>query len=306
MKLKFDLNAVALTEFGVGRDNGDGRVYVYVPADASVQKALGEMAVETWNAMEANSDDPEQYDPSEKHSGIEHIYLPLADDLSAGMKELHEAVNLTPDTAVLSDPASVYCYFARFVDKKGNRLTAVRRATQFKGVLSNHLIRWANDALKIIEDNVFKLDNDFDLLVDGSNIHILRPSGFEFVGQMQSAILEAVPQNIHVIQKDISFVDFDVIGTYAAKHPRAARYLASICGQKEYRNIDKRNLKKLCGSTGVEFNEHQGKLVFDEQHVMGFLEVLDRRRYEIELVKDAPERYRAASRQRLKKSSGGS
>ncbi len=306
MKLQFDLTAVTLAEFGVGKDNDDGRVYVYVPADASVQQALREMAVETWNAMSANSKDPDQYDPSEKHGGIEHLYLPLTDAMGAGMKALHEAVNLTPDTSVLADPAAVYCYFARFTDKKGNRLTAVRRATQFKGVLANHLIRWVNDALKIIEDNVFKLDNDFDLLIDGSNIHILRPSGFEFVGQMQSAILEAVPINIHVIQKDIGFVDFDAIGTYAAKHPRAARYLASICAQKEYRNIDKRNLKKLCGSTGVEFKEHQGKLVFEKAHVMGFLEVLDRRRYEIELVKDAPERYRAASRQRIRKSAGGS
>lgn len=32
---------------------------------------------------------------------------------------------------------------------------------------------------------------------------------------------------------------------------------------------------------------------------MGFLEVLDRRRYEIELVANSPEQYRAASRSKL-------
>jgi hypothetical protein len=32
---------------------------------------------------------------------------------------------------------------------------------------------------------------------------------------------------------------------------------------------------------------------------MGFLEVLDRRRYEINLVKNSPERYRAASRKKI-------
>ena len=37
----------------------------------------------------------------------------------------------------------------------------------------------------------------------------------------------------------------------------------------------------------------------DENHVMGFLEVLDRRRYEIELVANFPEQYRAASRSKL-------
>jgi hypothetical protein len=32
---------------------------------------------------------------------------------------------------------------------------------------------------------------------------------------------------------------------------------------------------------------------------MGLLEVLDRRRYEVELVKDSPERFKAASRRKI-------
>lgn len=305
MKLQFDLGSVQLIEFGVGRDDDDERTYVYVPVDAGVQAALREMTADTWAGMQGESDDPLRYEPSEKHAGVEYVYLPLDDALSAPVKALHEAVNLNPNANALSDPASVFCYFARLTDSKGRHLTALRRATQFKGVLKNRLIRLANDALKIIEDKVFKLDNDFDLLIDDANIHILRPSGFEFVGQLQSAVLEAVPQNIKLIQKDIGFVDFDGIAAYAAKHPRAARYLASIRGQKESKNIDKRNLKKLCKATGVEIKEVNRKVVVDDHHVMGFLEVLDRRRYEIELVKDAPERYRAASRQPLRKDAGG-
>ncbi len=296
MKLNFDLTNVKLTEFGVG---------VYVPVDAGVQAALREMAADTWSSMQEESDDPPRYEPSEKHAGEEYVYLPLDDELSAPLKALHQAVNLVPNANVLADPGSVFCYFARLTDRKGRHLTALRRATQFKGVLKNRLIRLANDALKIIEDKVFKLDTDFDLLIDEANVHILRPSGFEFVGQLQSAVLEAVPQNIKLIQKDIGFVDFDGIAAYAARHPRAARYLASIRGQKESKNIDKRKLKELCNATGVEIHEVSGKVVVDDDHVMGFLEVLDRRRYEIELVKDAPERYRAASRQPLQKNAGG-
>jgi phage portal protein BeeE len=34
-------------------------------------------------------------------------------------------------------------------------------------------------------------------------------------------------------------------------------------------------------------------------HEMGFLEVLDRRRYEVNLVKEKPERYRAATRRKI-------
>lgn len=304
MKLQFDLGSIKLIEFGVGRDDDDKRTYVYVPVDAGVQAALRDMAAETWTAMQSESNDPPRYEPSEKHAGVEYVYVPLDDDLSASLKQLHAAVNLDPNANALADPGSVFCYFARLTDSKGRRLTALRRATQFKGVLKNRLMRWTNDALKIIEDKVFKLDTDFDLLIDDANIHILRPSGFEFVGQLQSAVLEAVSQNIKLLQKDIGFVDFASIAAYAAEHPRAARYLASIRGQKESKNIDKRKLKELCKATGVEVEEANGKVVVDEHHVMGFLEVLDRRRYEIELVKDAPERYRAASRQPLRKSPG--
>jgi hypothetical protein len=255
MMLEFDTTNIKLTEFGVGRDVGNGRTYVYVPVDADVQTALREMVAATWRTMQSFGDDSHQYDPSEKHASTEYVYLPLDDDLGSALKAVHEAVNLIPDTTALENPETVFCYFARLSDKTGRRLTALRRATQFKGVLKNRLIQLMSDSLKIIKDKVFKLDADFDLLIDNSNIHILRPSGFEFVGQVKSAVLDAVPKNIHLIQKDLPFVDFDMIASYAAKHPRAARYLASIRGQRECKNIDKDALKQLCARTRVSFTE---------------------------------------------------
>jgi hypothetical protein len=156
-----------------------------------------------------------------------------------------------------------------------------------------------DDTLKIIEDTVFRLDKDFDLLVDGSNIHILRPSGFEFAGKLQQAILDAVPENIAAVQKDIAYVEFAGIAEYAGSHPRAARYLASIRGQAETKHIDKSLLKKVCKQTGVDVSESNGKIAVAAGHEMAFLEVLDRRRYELELVKGQPERFKAASRRKI-------
>jgi hypothetical protein len=301
MTLDFDLGNVTVTEFGVGRDDGNGQTFVAVPVDADVQGALREMVQATWEAMQKDTADPPRYEPSEKHGSTEYLYLPVADDLAASVRDLHEAATLDIDTAALSDPADVFCYFVRFTDKKKRRLTALRRATQFKGVLKskNRLVRMLDDTLKVIEDTVFKLDNDFDLLVDARNVHILRPSGFEFAGKLQDAILAAVPQNVSAIQKDLAFVDFAAVEDYAGSHPRAARYLASIRAQKETKNIDKSALKKLCRDTGVKVSESKGKLIVDGAHIMGFLEVLDRRRYELELVKGSPERFRAASRRKI-------
>jgi hypothetical protein len=305
MKLLFDLDTVKSTEFGIGVDKGNVREFAYVAVDFGVQSALQDMARKTWAEMQAETNAPPLYEPSEKHGSIEYVYFPLADELSTYLRTLHQADNLVPNSSALSEPANVFCYFARLTDAEGLRLTAVRRAAQFKGVLKSRLLRLTTDALTIIEDKVFKLDSDFDLLIDSENIHILRPSGFEFIGQLQAAVLNAVQQNIEIIQANIDYVDFSGIAAYATKHPRAARYLASICGQEESNNINKRALKKLCKNTGVEIKETNGMIVVDEHHVMGFLEVLDRRRYEIELVKDVPERYRAPSRQKLSSNSSG-
>lgn len=299
MKLEFDLGNVTVTEFGVGRDDGDAQTFVAVPVDADVQGALREMVQATWDAIKRDEDGPARYEPSEKHGSTEYLYLPLTDELASSMRELHEAANLDVEGGALDEPADVFCYFARLTDKKGQRLTALRRASQFKGVLKKRLIRFDSDSLRLIEDNVFKLDSDFDLLVDAANVLILHPSGFEFAGKLQHAILAAVPENIKAIQKDLAFVEFDAIEAYAGTHPRAARYLASICGQEETKNIDKTLLKQLCKQTSVEIAEVKGKIVIPGGQEMGFLEVLDRRRYAVSLVKEKPEQYRAASRRKI-------
>ncbi len=299
MTLDFDLGNVTITEFGVGIDDGNGQSFVAVPVDADVQAALREMVQATWDAMQKDEDGPAKYEPSEKHGSTEYLYLPLDDGMASSVRELHEAANLHIEATALDDPSDVFCYFARLTDKKKRRLSALRRATQFKGVLKKRLIRFVTDSLKLIEDGVFKLDSDFDLLVDSANVHVLRPSGFEFAGKLQQAILDAVPENIKAIRKDLAFVEFDGIEEYAGKHPRAARYLASIREQDETKSIDKAALKSLCKRTGVEVTESKGKVAVSAGHEMGFLEVLDRRRYEVSLVKEKPERYRAASRRKI-------
>ena len=299
MKLDFDIGDVTVTEFGVGRDDGDERTFHLMTVDSDVQCALREMAIATSEAMRNLTDAPSQYEPSEKHAGVEYLHLPLNHNLAVSLHQLHVAANLPVDASALADPATVFCYFARMTDGKGRRLTALRRATQFKGVLKSRLIRLVTDALKLVEDKVFKLDIDFDLLVDAKAIHILRPSGFEFIGMLQDAVLAAVPQNIAAIQKDLRFVDFASIREYASKHPRAARYLASIRSQKETKDTNKSLLKSLCKSTSVEVVESNGMVTVQLGHEMGFLEVLDRRRYELELVKGSPEQFKAASREKI-------
>ena len=302
MNLAFDLSKVTFVEFGVGRDNGDRQPFVAVPVDAKVQTALGEMAQATWQAMQQDEDGPTKYEPSDKHGSVEYLYLPLADDMAASVRDLHQTENLPINAAALTAPGEVFCYFARLTDNQQRKLTALRRASLFKGIDKNRgrLIRLLDDTLQIVEDTIFKLDNDFDLLIDSKHVHILRPSGFESAGKLQHAILDAVPGNVAAIKAELTFIEFAGIEQYAAKHPRAARYLASIRGQEEMKNIDRAALKRHCKNTGVDISESKGKVIIADGHEMGFLQVLDRRRYQLKLVKDKPEKFVAASRKAIK------
>ncbi len=298
MILEFNLDAVSTTEFGVGRDGDEGPVFGVVPVDAGVQSALLSMAQATMDRMAAAEDGPADYEPAEKHGSTEYLVVPTGGTSDAAIRELHDAENLPFDGAHLSDPETVFCYFARFTDDRDRRLTAIRRATQFKGVLKSKLLSFVDDTLKIVEDNVFKLDIDFDLLLDSACTHIWRPSAFEFLGGLKQQILDAVPDNVKAIAPDLPFVDLSIIEDYANSRPRAARYLASIRSQALH-GMDRHALKALCDNTGVDIQEVNGKLTVNSGHEMGFLEVLDRRRYRLELVTDQPERFRAPSRVRI-------
>ncbi len=257
------------------------------------------MVVTTRDELKQAGEQAHLYEPSEKHSGKENLRLPLNDDFAANIRAIHEANNMLTEPSALANPENVFCYFARMSDGKVHRLTAIRRATAFKGVLKNRLIQLLSDALRLVHENIFKLDRDFDLLVDGIEVQILRPMGFEYVAELEEEVLKAVPKNVKAITNDLTFVDFDAIEAYAGKHSRAARSLASIRGQQT-KNIDQGKLKKACEHFKVKIKTVHGKLVVEPDSIMDFLHLLDRRLYQVELVKDSPESFLAASRSRIK------
>ena len=300
MNLDFDVDDIRHTEFGVGRDDSGGQAFNTVAVDQSIQAALRDMARATIGSLERIEDEPAEYEPSERYGSTASLYLPIEDDMVETFRQLHEAANLMHDGNALRDTARIFCYFARFIDAADRSLTAVRRSSQFKSLGKSRLMQLLpSDALTLVDNPMFKLDNDFDLLVDSERVHILRPSGFEFTGRLREAVLQAVPDNVAAISPGLPFVDFGPVEEYASRRPRAARYLASIRTQGWAENVDRGALEQLCNATGVDFSEANGKLGIPDEHVMGFLEVLDRRRYEIELVRAAPERFRAPSRQQL-------
>ena len=112
MKINFEPTAVAITEFGIGREvNGDPR-FGMVPVDAGVKSALLSMAQATMDKMEVAEDGPSEYEPGEKHSSTGYLFVPAGAVFGAAVRELHDAENLSFDDDRLSQPESIFCYFA--------------------------------------------------------------------------------------------------------------------------------------------------------------------------------------------------
>ena len=297
MNLDFDIGRIVATEFGAGRQKPTR--FFFVPVDTSVQFELRAMLRRTIDQITPQTQDLAPYQPSEKYASCEYCYLDLGDSLADVFREIANAENLVTDAAFPRDLRDVTCYFVRLTDGEGRRLTAFRRASHFKGVVKKKLLHVVDDTLSLVGSTVFKLDQDFDLIVDSRAVHALRPASLEALGDMKKAILEEVPSAVSEISGRMPYVDFAPIMSYASERIRAARYLNSI-RQQNLDDMDQVALAELCRDTGVRVGRVNGKLSVSDGDVMGFLEVLDRRRYRVDLVPEVPEYYRATSRRRVR------
>ena len=309
MNVNFDISHNVTAEFGVGQREGAIVQYSLMPVDHTVQDALLREAESTVTSISQATTGIAQrtanaphFDPSEKYGNKEYVVLPLQHELAASLAELHEADNLSLTTPQLESLRNAHCYFLRGTDNNGRRLTALNRASQFKATLGRQgrLLMLFSDALQVIPDPVMQLNTGFDIVIDSEFIHILHPASFRALGNIDEAIAEAVPQNVRAISQDAFFVDWSNIEEYAASHSRAANLLASIRTQGYAENLDTAALQSLCRRTGVALDTSQGQIVVPTEQIMPFLEVIDRRRYEVGLVPNRPEQYKASSRTRVK------
>lgn len=302
-----DLNDIRTTEFGVCLDAAANDANVLVPVDAGVQEALREMVIATAEKIgcfERNAVLP-IYEPAEKYAATEALKCPIDEDFEASAPvALFRTTNLPTSETALEDPAAIEFYFARLRDRQGRQLIAIKRAGQFKGMLKakGRLIRWLDDTMQVVEDDVFKLDPDFDYLVTDDEMYILRPSAFEFTVDLDATILAKAKENAESLHATVTFIDFAGIAEYVGAHKRAARLVAALKKRDDLSETDQRLLKQACKHTGVTLERRNGRIFPAAGHEYEFLMLLDRRRYALTLIPDAPETYEAASRRQV---SGG-
>ena len=302
--IEFDPSEILTAQFGVGQKLGDRIEYSLLPADETVQYALIREVNSALSIIGENSDSQMHFDPAEKYAGNEYVVLPLQHELAVSLAELHKANNLPLYTPEFQRLKGAFCYFLRATDGSRRRITALNRASQFKTTLGRQgrLMVWASDSLRVIPDPVMQLNVGFDIVIDSKFIHIFHPASFRTLGNVEEEIAKAVPRNIEAISRATPYVNWGNVEEYATTHPRAASLLSSIRTNGYTENLDKAALKSLCENTGVEIDESGGQIAVQQGEILAFLEVIDRRRYEIGLVPNTPEQYRASSRSRLGRS----
>lgn len=300
MNFAFSIDTIenSIVEFGIGRRLADDVDLRAVPIDARAKDELQDIARLRLEQM-SKVENPREYEVANDYP--EGVYLILRADspLALPLVDIHQAVNLPTDPNELADVGSVFCYFTYYTDEQGRRLTGVRRANQFKGLQKRRIVHFWGNELRYVDEGIFEINNDFDVLIDSNFVHIINPKGFKVLAQIQQAILDAVPQNISVIQQQMPYLNWSSVEIYAADHPRAAGLLASIRTGNLAANVDKDSLIDWCKRTGVLVSEFNGTIRVPSDQVLGLLEVLDRRRYEVPLVPQSPEAFKATNRQRI-------
>lgn len=286
--------------FGVCFRVNEQPVHYRIPIDNSVREALVSMRNTFSEIYDRIDADVETFYPTEKYGTTEKLRAELNIDYLHSMNNLFHHQNPPVNNVNLAEYIlMVEYYYAEFIHNNGSKTIGVKRPNQFKALLKKKVFSFIDDTLKAVQEDVFKLDNDFDVIIHDTYVEILHPAGFIFISDLEDQILQGVTQSTTHLNQVIPFINFDHIGAYIVSNNarRAAKLLASIKGRSDLSLTDKIKLTEKCAHIGIPLTEENGRLTTTEEKIVDFLEVLDRRSYEYDITtNDTVEIYVAASR----------
>ena len=266
----------------------DNQVYHYlIPIDDTVRDALVEMRNNFLEIYDGIAADVEEFSPAEKYATTEKLKANLNKEYLHSMNDLFHHQNHPVNHVDLAEylPAVEY-YFSEFIHNNGAKTIGVKRPNQFKALLKKKIFSFVDDTLKAVEDDVFKLDNDFDILIHDTYVEILHPAGFVFISDLEDQILLGVASTVQQLSQSIPFLDFNSIADYVTnnKARRAAKLLASIKSREDLDLTDQHKVIEKCAHLGISLVDAGGKLKTTDDKIIDLLEVLDRRSYEYDLT----------------------
>lgn len=295
--MSFNIEQVTIIEFGVCEGSLRNGESTLVPVDADVQALLHDMVIDTFTATGvADGTALEDYEPSQEHGHNSKLALPLDSPLAVVLREFAAVPNRPIDADAMEEPKTITAYFCVMHDQEGNALVAIRRSAQFKALLEARLIQFIDDTLRAVDDHVFKLDHDFDLVIVDNTVLINRVTAFELLAEIDEEVQAAAVENTQRLQMILPFIEFDGLAEYVRQHKRAARVVAALRSRDDLSQTSITNLRKECKRSGVEIHLKDGKLIPEPGHELAFLQMLDRRRYAVSLITGTWEQYEAPNR----------
>jgi hypothetical protein len=295
------LNDYHIIEFGVGFENGNHPAILNkISINDSVREALHGMKEAFDNHYLANQDPPTLFELTEKYGPTEKLTYPL---VQAQLPELFDLYT-NSGTIAMNDVnlgqnlASISFYFAVFHHINGTRSIGVKRPGQFKGLLQKKVMHFLNDSLTIIPDNLFKLDSDFDFFINQNTIDILHPSGFLYISGIDAHTLAHAEQATNALAQRINFINFAHIAPLVAQKVTAARLISSIKARQDLENTNEQKLIDKCIAHGVGLHQVGNLMAPVDNDLIAFLQILDRRLYDYDLLDNNTEQYLASSRKR--------
>ena len=302
--MNFDFDNAQTVMFGVARRQRRGPPEFFdIPVQNDILVRLHEMAIATWGHMQVNVDnDQPRYDPAETYPTKRYLTIALDVDIVELFQNLYQAPNFEPGgLEVLNNPRSIFCYFAQLVDQNDRRLFPMRRSSSFKSILrqTNRFLIWQQNELRLLGDDMFRLDHEFDLLIDDEEVHILHPKGFEQLGSLQQLLRDAAAQNIEQMNNRLPFVIWDWDDPDFRMPIGLARKLAAL-RDENLKGLTANALQQLCQNTNVPFQRWpDGTLEFAQDDVESLLDTLCRRRARIEVIPGAPELFTFSGKRQL-------
>ena len=296
----FDFQNIAAVNFGVYL-RGDGGRY-FIPTDAPTKDALKAIIRATRESFIEMTGDWELHDISEDYGERRRVYASRDNEYMAELSAVYDAGALEDLTNIRDHARNIEFYFADFRDGQGRKAIGVRKATKLKGTLGsrNRLVRLVDDSLTLVQEDVLNLDTEFDVIVTDQRIYILNTRQVEQVARIVAHVAATASVKVQFIHDTIPFLDLSRIVAKIGAHPRMARNAASVAANPNLANFQRPLIEALAGKHGIRFRELEGGRlqcrVADEAKL---LELLDARRYHLDLEGDGGDPYRATGRQKV-------
>jgi hypothetical protein len=296
---EFNLANIESVNFAVAlRSNGNR---YFVPTDGAIKEALKEVLRATVASFANIGGDWEAHDVSEDYGESRRTYAPRDTDYLTDLSAIFDAGDLHDLANAHEHVQDIDFYFGVFHDDVGRKAVGIKKGTQLKGTLGarNKLMRLADDTLRMIEDEVLKLDREFDAIMTDAHVFMLKVRSVEYVANIVEYVAGAAAAKMQQIQDALTFLDLSRIRDDISRHPRMARMAASIAARNDLAQIQRDRMQQLADQHGLVLKEVGGRLQCRRQDEAKLLEILDARRYHLDLTAKGPVPYRATGRQKV-------